>query len=66
MPIAQCMSILYRKGYVNEANPVSRRLDFFHTDDAYLHRLDVMIALWWGGNVHDAMMYVIKTMILHC
>ena len=33
MSFAHCMSILYRKGSVNEANAVSRRHDFFYPDD---------------------------------
>ena len=33
MPFAQCMSIIYRKGSINEADDVSRRPDFFHPDN---------------------------------
>jgi len=33
MPFAQCTSIIYRKGLVNEADDVSWRLDFFHSDN---------------------------------
>jgi hypothetical protein len=47
------MSILYRKGSVNEADVVSRRPDFFHPDDVYLRRLVEMFARWWDGKGHD-------------
>ena len=53
MPFAQNMSILYRKGSVNEVGPVSRRPDFFHPDDVQLRRPAEMFALWWDGNVPD-------------
>jgi hypothetical protein len=53
MSFAQSMGILYRKGIVNEADPMSRRLDFFHPDDAQLRKLAKMFALWWDGNVPD-------------
>jgi hypothetical protein len=53
MPFAQNMSILYRKGSVNEADLVSRRPDFFHPDDIQLRRPAEMFALWWDGNVSD-------------
>ena len=53
MPFAQNMSILYRKGSVNEADPMSRRPDFFHPDDVQLRMPTKMFALWWYGNVHD-------------
>ena len=47
------MSILYRKGSVNEADPMSRRPDFFHPDDVKLRRPSEIFAPWWGGNVLD-------------
>jgi hypothetical protein len=53
MPFAQNMSILYRKGSVNEADPVSRRPDFFYPDDVQLRRQAEMFALWWDNNVPD-------------
>ena len=53
MPFAQNISILYRKGFVNEAEPVSRRPDFLHPDDIQLRRLAEMFALWWDCNVFD-------------
>ena len=62
MPLAQCMSILYREGSVNEADFVSHRPDFFHPDDVNLSHMRCSLS---GGRV----MYficVIKTMILHC
>jgi len=46
MPFAQCMSMIYRKGSVNEADDVSRRTDFFHPDDVHLRRPVEMLALW--------------------
>jgi len=54
MHFAQCMSIIYRKGSINEANDVSRRPDFFHPDiDVHLRIPVEMLALWWEGKVHD-------------
>jgi hypothetical protein len=53
MPFAQNTSILYRKGSVNEAAPVSRRSDFFHPDDIQLRKPAKMFALWLDGNVRD-------------
>jgi hypothetical protein len=47
------MSILYRKGSVNETDAVSRRPDFFHPDDVHLRMLVEMFALWWDGDVLD-------------
>jgi hypothetical protein len=47
------MSILYRKRSVNEANVVTRRPDFFHPDDAHLHRPVEIFAFWWDGKVPD-------------
>jgi hypothetical protein len=46
------MSIIYRKGSINEADAVSRRPDFFHPDtDVNLRRPVEMFALWWDGKV---------------
>ncbi len=48
MPYANGMRILYRKGILSEADPVSRRPDFL--------QLDLHIpkdSLWWNGNMHD-------------
>jgi len=46
------MSILYRKGSVNEADVVSRRPDFFYPDtDLHLRKPIEMFALWWDGKV---------------
>ena len=46
------MSIICRKGSINEANVVSRRPDFFRPDtDAHLRMLVEMFALWWDGEV---------------
>ena len=45
-PFAHCMSIIYRKGSINEADVVSRRPDFFHPDtDVHLHMPVEMFAL---------------------
>jgi hypothetical protein len=54
MPFARCMSIIYCKGSINEADVVSRRLDFFHPDtDVHLRRPVEMFTLWWDGEVPD-------------
>jgi hypothetical protein len=53
MHFAHYMSILDRKGSVNEADAVSRRPDFFHPDDVHMCRLVQMFALWWDEKVHD-------------
>jgi hypothetical protein len=46
MPFAHCMSIIDRKGSINEADAVSRRPDFIHPDtDVHLRRLVEMFAL---------------------
>ena len=45
---ASMMRILYRKGILNEADPVSRRPDFLQID---LYRSEDI--LWWNGNVLD-------------
>jgi hypothetical protein len=39
------MSILYRKGSVNEADDVTRQPDFFHPDDVHLRNLVEVFAL---------------------
>ena len=45
-PFAHCMSILYRKGSVNEADVVSRHPDFFHPDsDVHMRKPVEMFAL---------------------
>ncbi len=49
MPYANLMRILYKKGILNEADPVSRHPDFHQTDRLY--RLD--LNLWRDGNVPD-------------
>ncbi len=50
MPFAHCMSIMNRKGSMNEADAVSRRPDFFHPDtDLHMRRPIEMLALWWDG-----------------
>ena len=51
IPFAHCMSILYRKGSVSEADVVSRRLDFFHPDDDHVRMPMEMFALWLDGKV---------------
>jgi hypothetical protein len=51
MPFAHCMSILYRKGSVNEADVVSRRPNFSQLDDVPLRRPVDMFALGWDGKV---------------
>jgi hypothetical protein len=47
MPYVILMRILYTKGILSEANPVSRRPDFHQIDKVY--RLESN--LWWDGNV---------------
>jgi hypothetical protein len=64
MPFAQNMSILYRKGSVNEADPLSRRPEFFHPDDVQLRRPAEMFALWWDANVPDLCYQNIDTILL--
>ena len=53
VPFAHCMSIIYRKGSINEADDVSRRPDFFHpdTDDVHMRMPVEMFALWWDGKL---------------
>jgi len=53
MSCAQSMSIIYRKGMVNEADVVSRRPDFLHPDDVRMRKPFEMFAIWWDGNVPD-------------
>ena len=48
---AHCLSILYLKGTINEADVVSRRLYFFHPDDVHLRMPVEMFALWWDEKV---------------
>ena len=65
MPFAHCISIIYRKGSINEADAVSRRPDFFHTDtEVNLRRLVEMFALWWDGKVPDICYQSNKTSLL--
>jgi hypothetical protein len=46
MPFAHCMSSIYRKGSINEADAMSRRPDFFHPDtDVHMRKLVEMFAL---------------------
>ena len=47
MPYANLMRILYRKGILNEADPVSRRHDFLPIDNLYMPDE----SLWWDGKV---------------
>jgi len=63
MPFTHCMSILYRKESVNEADDVSRRLDFFHPDDIHLRRPVEMPALWWDGKI-PYILYQINDIVL--
>ena len=48
-PSENLMRILYMKGIINEADPVSRRPDFLSIDNMY--KPDE--SLWWDGKVHD-------------
>ncbi len=45
MSCTQRMSILYRKGSVNEADVVPRRPDLFHSDDVHMRKQVEMFAL---------------------
>ncbi len=47
------MRILYMKGSLNEAAPVSRRPDFHLIDDEKLY--NTQECLWWDGKVLDVM-----------
>jgi hypothetical protein len=51
MPYANVMRILYRKGIHNEADPVSRRPDFFPIEKLY----SPDESLWWDGGVLDVL-----------
>ena len=53
MPFAQCMSILYRKESINEADHASSRHDFVHPDDVHMRRPVEMFDLRWDGNIPD-------------
>ena len=64
MPFAHCMSILYRRGSVNDADVVSRRPDFFHPDDVRMRMPDEVFALWWDGKVLDMCYQSIDTTLL--
>ena len=48
MPYANAMLILYTKGILNQADPVSRRPDFLQID---MYR--PKDSLWWDGNMPD-------------
>ncbi len=64
MPFAHCMSIIYRKGSIHEADAVSRRPDLFHPDtDVHLRRPVEM--LLYGGMI-KYLICVIKAMRRHC
>jgi hypothetical protein len=47
MPSANLMRILYTKGHLNEADPVSRRPDFLPIDNMYKPNE----SLWWDEQV---------------
>jgi len=49
MSYANLMRILYKKGFINEADPVSRRPDFLPVDNPLMP----CETLWWDVNVHD-------------
>ncbi len=49
MPYANLMRILYMARILNDADPVSRRPDFYTIDKLYKPDLN----LWWDGNVLD-------------
>ena len=49
MPYTNLMRILYKKGILTEAGPVSRRPDFLHVDNLYMPDE----SLWWDGKVPD-------------
>ena len=49
MPYTNLMRILYRKGILNVADPVSRRPDFLPIDN--MSKPDE--SLYWNGKVHD-------------
>jgi hypothetical protein len=54
MPFAQYMSIIYRKGSINEVDDVLQSPDFFHPDiDVHIRRPVEMFALLWDGKVSD-------------
>ncbi len=51
IPCARIMRIHYRKGILNESDPVSRRPDFHPFDDDKLY--NTQESLWWDGKVLD-------------
>ena len=51
MSFLRCMSILYRKASVNEADVMSRHPDFLHPDDVHQRMPFEMFDLWWDGKV---------------
>ena len=48
MPYVNLMRILYRKGILSEADPVSRRPDFLPIDNLYMPDESLL----WDGKVH--------------
>ena len=48
---ASIMRIIYKKGILDEAEPVSRRPDFLPIDVDTLY--DTQEILWWDGKVLD-------------
>ena len=48
MPYVNLMRIICTKGILNEADPVSRRLDFLPVENVYIHGK----SLSWDGNMH--------------
>jgi hypothetical protein len=53
MPNANIMRILYKKGILNEADPVSRCPGFLPIDDDKLY--NTQECLWWNGKVLDVL-----------
>jgi hypothetical protein len=53
MPYAYIMRILYMKGILNGAYPVSRRPDFLPIDDDKLY--NTQECLWWDGKLLDVL-----------
>jgi hypothetical protein len=49
MPYANIMRIIYIKGFLDDADPVSRRPDFLPIDDDKL--INTQEYLWWDGDV---------------
>jgi hypothetical protein len=53
MRYANIMRILYKKGVLDEVDPVSRRPDFLPIDDEKLY--NTQKCLWWDGKVLDVL-----------